>query len=137
MLQELIKNGYGDEQDFNCAETILYGANEAYHLGLDIEALKMSAGFGAGMFIGDKCGALTAAVMVLSHLFTDRVAHNTPKLTDLVKELFERYREKMGEVDCTPLKEKYRTKENGCHIVIYEAAVILDDIVSREKNKGI
>ena len=51
MLHELLKNGFGKDRDFNCAEKMLYGANEAYRLGLSPEALKLAAGFGGGMAI--------------------------------------------------------------------------------------
>jgi hypothetical protein len=37
MLKELIQEGYGVKEDLNCAETILYVANQAYHLGLNSE----------------------------------------------------------------------------------------------------
>lgn len=30
MLAELIKSGYGNEEGLNCAEKILYGANEKF-----------------------------------------------------------------------------------------------------------
>jgi hypothetical protein len=43
MLKKLIKNGYGIKEDLNCAETILYGANQVYHLGLNPDSLKLSA----------------------------------------------------------------------------------------------
>ncbi|MCJ7601742.1 MAG: C-GCAxxG-C-C family protein, partial [Desulfobulbaceae bacterium] len=48
--------------------------------GLGVEALKMSAAFGGGMGIEDKCGALTAGLMVLSHVLTETVAHQSPAL---------------------------------------------------------
>ena len=51
MLAELIKNGFGEKEDLNCAEKILWGANNAYNLGLDREALKLASGFGGGMAI--------------------------------------------------------------------------------------
>ena len=75
MLAELIESGFGNSEDFNCAEKILYGANQAYQLGLNKDALKLSAGFGGGMGIGDTCGALTASVMVLSLLFVKAVSY--------------------------------------------------------------
>lgn len=46
MLTDLIKNGFGQKEDLNCAETILYGANKAYDLGLSRDALKLAAAFG-------------------------------------------------------------------------------------------
>ena len=132
MLAELLNSGYGNKEDLNCAEKILYGANEVYKLGLDKEALKMAAGFGGGMGIEDKCGAVTAAIMVLGRLFVNERAHESTKVKDLTTELFDRYREEMGDIDCKPLKETHRTEEVKCKYVIIKAAEILDSIVDRE-----
>lgn len=134
MLYELLKSGYGQDQDFNCAEKILYGANEIYQLCLDKEALKMAAGFGGGMAIEDVCGALTAAIMVLGRLFVSNNAHESTRIKDLTKELLESYRTEMGEIDCAPLKTRYRTEAIKCREVILKAAEILDKIVQRELN---
>jgi hypothetical protein len=38
----------------------------------------------------------------------------------------------MGEIDCAPLKAKYRTEEFKCRDVILKAAEVLDRIVKRE-----
>jgi C_GCAxxG_C_C family probable redox protein len=132
LLYELLKNGYGQDRDFNCAEKILYGANEAYQLGLSKEALKMAAGFGGGMAIEDVCGALTASIMVLGRLFVRNNAHENIRIKDLTKELLTTYRNEMGDIDCAPLKTNYRTEEIKCRDVILKAAEILDKIVERE-----
>lgn len=132
MLAELIKNGFGEKEDFNCAEKILRGANIAYNLGLDKEALKLASGFGGGMAIQDKCGALTAAIMVLGKLFVKERAHESEKIKELTRELFDEYNKEMAYIDCQPLKEMYRTEEIKCRNVILKAAEILDKIVLRE-----
>jgi C_GCAxxG_C_C family probable redox protein len=132
MLAELIKKGFGEQEDLNCAEKILQGANTVYNLGLDKEALKLVAGFGGGMAIEDKCGALTASIMVLGKLFVKNNAHESTKIKDLTVELFEEYKKEMGSIDCAPLKEKHRTEELKCKNVILKAAEILDRIVIRE-----
>jgi C_GCAxxG_C_C family probable redox protein len=136
MLHELLENGFGNKEDFNCAEKILYGANESYNLGLDHHALKLAAGFGGGMGIEDACGALTASVMVLGHLFVKKNAHESTRIKDLTSEFLTRYKDEMGSIDCAPLKEQYRTEEIKCRDVILKAALILDDIVSREKDQS-
>lgn len=136
MLSQLINNGYGNDQDFNCAEKILYGADQVYRMNLNKSALKMSAGFGGGMGIEITCGALTAAVMVLSNLFVKQNAHESGKIKHLTQEFFSAYRREMGSIDCAPLKFNHRTEEFKCHNVIVKAAEILDQIVERElKNK--
>jgi len=134
MLSELISQGYGEKEDLNCAERILHGSNQVYNLGLDPQALKLAAGFGGGMAIEDKCGALTAAIMVLGRLFVVERAHESSKIKDLAKELFAEYEKEMGSINCAPLKDKYRTEELKCRIVIAKAAQILDKIVERELN---
>ncbi len=134
MLYDLLKSGYGKDIDFNCAEKILYAANEAYQLGLSKDALKMAAGFGGGMATEDVCGALTASIMVLGRLFVKDLAHESTKIKDLTKELLESYAKEMGDIDCAPLKEKYRTEEIKCRDIIVKAAQILDGIIARERD---
>ena len=136
MLKELIKEGFGKEQKLNCAEKILYGANEAYSLGLDKESLKLVAGFGGGMGIESVCGALTGSIMVLSKLFVNDTAHGSGKIKELTQELLHKYENEMGNINCAPLKKNHKTLFSGCDKVILKAAEILDEIVTRElKNK--
>ena len=132
MLADLLKEGFGEKEDLNCAEKILQGANIAYKMGLDKEALKLAAGFGGGMAIEDKCGALTAAIMVLGKLFVREKAHESAKIKELTLELFQEYKKEMGSIDCAPLKQMHRTEEAKCRNVIAKAAEILDRIVIRE-----
>ena len=129
MLGQLLQQGYAEGKDLNCAETILYGANEAYSLGLDRDDLKVAAGFGGGMAIESVCGALTGAIMVLGRLFVEDRAHASPHLKELIKELLVRYREEMGSIQCDALKERYRTEEKKCRDVIHKAARILDEVI--------
>lgn len=138
MLADLIKAGFGIAEDYNCAETILAGANQVYHLSLDKDAIKLAAGFGGDMAIEGDCGALTGAIMVLGKLYVKDRAHESAKIKELTKELFERYRREMRETDCAPLKAKCRNDEVKCRPVILKAAEILDKIVvAREDLKAV
>lgn len=132
MLVDLIQQGFGEKEDLNCAEKILQGANLAYNLGLDKEALKLAAGFGGGMAIEDKCGALTASIMVLGRLIIKEKAHESTKIKELTQELFQEYRKEMGHIDCAPLKEMHRTEELKCRNVILKAAELLDRVIKRQ-----
>ena len=132
MLKELIREGYGIKEDLNCAETILYGANKVYHLGLDKKALKLASAFGGGMGIESVCGAITGALMVLGILFVPDVAHKYPKIKELSKEFFERFEKEMGDIICKPLKDNYHTDASKCRPVILKSAEILDEIIKRE-----
>lgn len=132
MLREYLENEFLYKEDWNCAEHMLIAADRVYGFNLDPQAYKLAAGFGGGMAVGDICGALTGAVMALGLLFVKERAHESDKIKTLTSELIERYRNRMGEVDCIPLKERYRTEELKCRGIILEAASILDDIVARE-----
>lgn len=129
MLYDLIMDDFGEKEDYNCAEKILYGANEAYGLGLSKDALKLSAAFGGGMGIESVCGALTGAVMALSSKYVKDIAHEDEKIKELSKKLFEEYESEMGSINCKKLKVKYRKEDIGCKNVILAAAKILDNIV--------
>ena len=131
MIVTLIEEGFGEKEDLNCAEKILGAANKAYDLGLDKESLKLASGFGGGMAIEGTCGALTASIMVLGKLFVQEKAHENTQIKDLTRELFSLYEQDMGDIDCAPLKEKYRTEEVKCNNVIIKAAEVLDEIVKR------
>lgn len=61
MLLDLLKSGFGKASQYteeeklrfggvnlNCCERILYGANQAYGLGLSDQALRVAAPFGGG-----------------------------------------------------------------------------------------
>ena len=132
MLKKLISEGYGIKEDLSCSETILYGANKVYHLGLDEKALKLASAFGGGMGIESVCGAITGALMVLGRLFVADVAHKYPKIKELDKEYFERFKNEMGDIICKPLKNNYRTDDLKCKVVILKSAEILDEIIARE-----
>jgi C_GCAxxG_C_C family probable redox protein len=137
MLSELIAQGYGEKEDLNCAEKILCGANQVYHLGLDQQSLRLASGFGGGMSIGSACGALTAAIMVLGILFVKNNAHESSKIKDLTQELFITYKKEMGDIDCFPLKVRHRTEDIKCRHIIVKAAEVLDTIIKRELGNSI
>lgn len=133
MLAELMEQGFGNTEDYNCAEKIFYGANEAYKLGLSKETLKVSAGFGGGMGIEITCGALSGAVLALSHLYVKDRAHEDTSIKILTQKLFSEFQTEMGSFNCKELKEKYRTPELKCSKIILAAAKALDTIVINQK----
>ena len=132
MLTTLLLEGFGEQEDLNCAEKILYGASRAYGLDLSPLTLKAAAGFGGGMAIGSTCGAVTASVMVLSLFFTENVGHQSPRLKPLIQEFFTEYQNSMKSIDCTELKALHYTPEGKCKNIILTAAQILDKIITRE-----
>ena len=131
MLQEMIAEGFGNQEDYNCAEKIFYGANKAYNMGLDAAALKLSAAFGGGMGIESVCGALTGGVMALSSLYVKERGHESSRIKELTRELFANFKQELGEIECAPLKSRYRTPEEKCNRVILAAAKALDAVVEK------
>ena len=134
MLLDNVKKYYDKKYDFNCAETILYAANEEYNLKLDNNALKTMAAFGGGMAIESVCGAVTGSLAVLGIMFTKERAHESDKIKQLSKEFFERFEDKLSTSNCKELKEKYRNDEIRCSSILYAAAEVLEGIVVREKS---
>ena len=121
-----------DPLDLNCAEKILYAANEAYGLGLDPRALRLAAGFGGGLGCGLTCGALSGGAMALSCLCVRQRAHESGRIKALCGELAARLQAQLGAADCAALKPRYHRPDAGCKTVILAAAGILDEIIERE-----
>ncbi len=132
MLKQLIDDGFGKIEDYNCAEKIIYGANIVYDLGLSDDACKLLAGFGGGAGIGHLCGALAGCVAVLSSLYVENNAHESDRIAKLTRELLEEYKQKMSSIDCSALVDLYRKPDTKCDSVISAAAEVLDEIVERE-----
>lgn len=137
LLYDLINNGYGNEEDYNCAEKILYGSNKAYNLGLSNESLKLSAGFGGGMGIENTCGVITAGIMVLSHLFVKEIAHESTIIKEKTAEFINNFVNDMKSINCDILKEMHRTEERKCKDIILKSADLLDKIFTAEKRVNI
>jgi C_GCAxxG_C_C family probable redox protein len=135
MLLDAIKKYYGEEYDLNCAETMLYAANEEYGLNLSKETFKTMAAFGGGMGVESTCGVITGAISVLGILFTKERAHESDYVKTLTQEFIEKFNKECNSLNCDKLKELYRNDEIRCLNIVEKGAVILDNIVVREKNK--
>lgn len=132
MLIEKVRKFYEDEYDLNCAETILYAANEEYDLNLTKETFKTMAAFGGGMAIEDTCGVATGAISVLGIMFTDERAHESDYVKVLTKEFMEAFKERCSTLNCAKLKELYRNDEIRCIKIVEVGAELLDEIIKRE-----
>lgn len=135
LLFNLLNDGFGNSEDYNCAEKILYGANEAYKLGLSKDSLMLSAGFGGGMGIESSCGALTAGTMVLSNLFVKNIAHESVVIKKKTSDYLNCFIKEMKSINCYKLKEMYRTDEKKCKDIILKSAEILDTIYNNRNQE--
>lgn len=134
MLLEKVKKYYSEELNFNCAETIVYAANEEYNLNLDKNTFKTMAAFGGGMGVEGTCGGVSGALAVLGIVFTKEKAHESDRIKLLAQEFFKSFEGKLKSSNCKSLKEMYRNDEIRCSKILYTVAEVLDDIVTREKN---
>jgi len=132
MLLDAAKKYYDTSYDLNCAETILYAANETYGLNLDKKALKTMAAFGGGMAIEETCGAVTGALAVLGVLFVEDRAHESDKIKELAQGFFEKFRAELSSDNCRKLKELYRNEDERCSHIVFAAAKILDEIINEQ-----
>ena len=128
----------------NCTQALLstYGPQ----FGLEREsALKVAAAFGSGMGMGETCGAVTGALMVIG-LKNTKVKGLTflskEKTTDLAQELVARFKARHGVVLCRELlgcdvstpegrkmakAEKYFKQK--CPAFVHDAAEIVEELL--------
>lgn len=120
--------------DLNCAETILYAANDFYALNLSKDTLKAMSSFGGGFAIGETCGAAAGAVAVIGIMFTETRGHQSPKTRELTKLFMNKFYDKLGTYKCTELKERYKYNDSRrCLIMIETAADILEEVIKLGK----
>ena len=132
MLINKINKYYTKEYNLNCAEVMIYSANEEYNLNLNSETFKTMSAFGGGMGIESVCGAITGSIAVIGILFTKVKGHEGDRVKKLCQEFFKKFEGKLGTNNCTILKAKYKKEDIGCRVMIETAAQILDEIVTRE-----
>lgn len=133
MLKEVAKKYWAEEYDLNCAECIVYAANEEYALNLPEEALKVVSGFGGGMATGDVCGVITGAIAVIGIMFTEVSGHKSPKVRAMTREFIKNFKEKMEFIKCVDLNRKYTDRVGRkCSLMIETGADILEDIIKKE-----
>ncbi len=135
-LTGIIKSGLDSKEDLNCAETILKASNIAYDMKLNKTSLKLAAGFGGGMGAASTCGALTGAIMVLSHLFVKERGHESSYIKELCEEMVSFFEDKLGSLECSNIKDKFQDPVTGCRPIVLEAGITLEAIIERElKNR--
>ena len=137
---ERFKNG------FNCSQAVIGSYCEQF--GLDCEtAFKVATGFGGGMRMGETCGAVTGAFMVLGLKYGNSTAEDKESRGKAYKKVIEytnRFKACNGSVICKELlgcdisrpDEMKKADENGlfasvCPKMIRDAAQILEEMLSK------
>ncbi|MBR5701989.1 MAG: C_GCAxxG_C_C family protein [Oscillospiraceae bacterium] len=95
------------DQGFDCAQTVFSAFAE--ELDLDEEtALKIAAGFGGGMHLGDMCGCVTGGLMVLGLKYgwsEEGDAVGKDLMNRKAQEYERRFLERLGGLRCRELLE--------------------------------
>ena len=135
------------EKGFNCSQAVLSSYSEQY--GLDCErAYKVATGFGGGMRMGDICGAVTGAFMVLGLKYGNTTAEDRQdkaKTYEKVEEFTKRFKARNGSVMCSKLLDcdvsspegRKQAQEKGlyssiCPKMIQDAAEILEEMLAED-----
>ncbi len=129
----------------NCAQSVLHPF--CAELGLDPEAaMKAASGFGGGMGrLGEICGALSGGILALGLRFGGGERPAIEAAYAKTRELFERFRQRRGEVACRRLlggidlasDEGHRRfkelglRESVCRECVRTAAALLEDLLDR------
>lgn len=133
MLKDIAEKIYKSE-NLNCAETIIKAANEYYDLGLHEHDMKMMAGYGGGLCIGHTCGAILAAVSVLSMKYVETKAHESSDISPVTNLLTKKFKKKYGSLLCKDIKAQIYDKEVKCLNTIKNACDILEETILEYDN---
>ncbi|MCK5173859.1 MAG: C_GCAxxG_C_C family protein [Planctomycetes bacterium] len=132
---------------FNCSQAVL--GSYCQQFGLDCEqAFKVATGFGGGMRMGETCGAVTGAFMVLSLKYGNITAEDKDakaKTYEMVVEYANRFKARNGSVVCKELlgcdismpDGMKKTQEDGlfdsvCPKMVRDAAEILEEMLAED-----
>ncbi|MDD8048362.1 MAG: C-GCAxxG-C-C family (seleno)protein [Thomasclavelia sp.] len=119
------------KEGYNCAESIIRGANDYYDLKLHDHDMKMVAAFGIGLQVGDTCGALNSAACVISSKYIETKAHDNPReLQKITSTLVKSFEDKMGSRLCPKVRAKYFTPELRCQNTVSHTCDILETVIN-------
>lgn len=114
---------------YNCAECIIHAANEQWQLGMSEADMRMVSGFGGGMQCGDVCGALSAAICVISRMTVRGKAHDCPALQPLVQQMIADFERAAGARVCARIKPVQFDEQVRCLSTVNMAADILEQLI--------
>jgi len=93
------------KEGFSCAPAVLAAYSEKFGLERD-KALKIATGFGGGMHLGQTCGAVTGAIMVIGLKYGKTKADDNKakeKTFEITKRFADKFRARYGSIECKAL----------------------------------
>ena len=134
MLKDLCEKYYF-EKNYNCAETLIRAANDYYDLGLHDRDMIAFGGFGGGVQTGNACGAVLAAVSVLSMKYIEKNAHESKDIKPITTALIRELNAKYGSILCKDIKPQSFKPDMRCKATIETTCDILEEVIE-EYNKA-
>lgn len=125
---------YGNQRElyhYNCAQAILNGANDHYHLNLDEKALKLITPFGGGMYTGNTCGMLTGGIAAIGVLFTEDMPTNHAQLKEITLLWIEQFTNEFKNINCSFIKDNRPIEDQTCSNLILKSADILEETIEK------
>jgi C_GCAxxG_C_C family probable redox protein len=132
------------KEGFSCAPAVLAAYCEQFGLERDL-ALKIATGFGGGMHLGQTCGAVTGAIMVIGLKYGKTKADDNKakeKTFEVSKRFADKFRARYGSIECKALLGCDITTPEGlqeardkklfttiCAEYVAAAAEILDEVL--------
>lgn len=109
----------------NCAQAILKTFSQQLEIG-DETAMKLASGLGVGMYSGETCGAVSAALIALGlkHGGSDR--SKGKEVFKRVKEYESLFKEKNLSMNCRELKSIHK---KDCRELVQDSARILEELL--------
>jgi len=132
------------EKGFNCSQAVLSSYSKQFDLNCE-KAYKVATGFGGGMRMGDICGAVTGAYMVLGLKYGNVTAEDQEekaKTYEKVEEYTKRFKARNDSVICKDLlgcdvgtaQGRKEAQDKGlytsiCPRLVQDAAEILEQVL--------
>ena len=123
------------KEKYNCCQSIFLPYSKLF--GIDREtALKMSSGFGGGIArMGEVCGAINGAVMVLGlkYGFTDnKDIEQKEKLNSIIRDFVKKFKISHKNIYCRTLLTEdegvvYKMHSDKCASIVEEVCDLLDE----------
>lgn len=132
MFKDLVLDYYRKENDLSCSESMIKAGNEYFNLNIDEECFRAFSGFSGGMYGNCTCGAVTAAVAILSLLYVENGAHNSPLLKKKVSKFVELFRKQLSATECERLRELHHTPVIRCQKMMEVAAELIEQVVNEK-----
>ena len=127
----------------SCSQALLLAFCDKFGMEREM-ALKVAAGFGGGMGMGDACGAMTGAFMALGCLFDVNDPGAKDKMHALTREFAGRFKQEAASIHCrdflgcevyTPEGREYVKTHNlrttVCEGLVRRAAILTEEMLER------